>query len=376
MTDPVMPPVELPADLAQQHNPYSFLNRVRETAPVVPIRWRDGFDAWMVTRYDLCRAALSNPALSHDQLHEGSDAPEHNRLRALVQPAFTTRAVRGHTEMIRQHADRLLGGLDGPVDLIEVLEGLTYAVIGDLIGVPSADRHLLRSWAHAEFGLVKDAPSAQAVYQAYQCFADYLCDLIAERRQHPDGTLLGAIATRSPESYPDLQVAAELFAAGGYTTVALLGNGLLAQLCNPDQMTQLREDPGLLPAAFDEFLRFDGVLLERHVLTTAEVDIAGTRIPAGSVLLLCLGSANRDPRHFPSPDKLLVTRNPNDHLGLGWGIHFCLGTHLARQISTTIFRTLLSRYSTIDLTTPPTDLRRTPSTLRRLDALPVLLHRP
>jgi cytochrome P450 len=164
--------------------------------------------------------------------------------------------------------------------------------------------------------------------------------------------------------------------AGHETTVNLIGNGMLALLRNPEQLAQLRADPTLVSGAVEEFLRLDGPVNLATMRFSAEpVTIAGVEIPAGEIVLLALGSANRDPAHYPRPDELDVHRTTGN-LAFGYGIHHCLGAPLARLEGEIAFRVLLDRFPTLALAGEPDELSWRQSTLfRGLDRLPVRLDR-
>jgi cytochrome P450 len=304
------------------------------------------------------------------------EPPDHTRLRRLVSAAFTARRVHQLAPRIAELAGALVGevldaGSDGsPVDLVAVLaEPLPVTVIAELLGVPEADRWRLRPWSAAicrMFELDADRADGEAASAACTEFGDYLGKLAALRRADPTDDLLTAL-TQVADADGDRLSPDELIGtcvlllnAGHEATVNATGNGLWALLRHPDQHARLRADPdGLLAPAVEEMLRYDCAtpMFERWVLR----DIAiGTAIGTGAVtaidtaigtdavtgpaeagadavvvrrggeVALLLGSANRDPAVFASPDRFDVGRAPNPHLTFGAGIHFCLGAPLAR----------------------------------------------
>jgi cytochrome P450 len=207
--------------------------------------------------------------------------------------------------------------------------------------------------------------------------AAYFRDLLAERRRRPEEDLMtGLIAA---EEHGDVLSEAELlatlillFIAGHETTVNLIGNGILALLLHPDQHARLREDPGLIESAVEEFLRYDGPVQRTARTANQDVDIGGRRIEAGQIVVTLLGAANRDPDHFPDPDRLDIGRQDNRHLAFGWGIHFCLGAPLARLEGQIAIGTLVRRFPRLALATDRVERRET-SVLRGLNALPLTL---
>ena len=161
-----------------------------------------------------------------------------------------------------------------------------------------------------------------------------------------------------------------LFIAGHETTVNLIGNGLLALLRHPAELERLRATPGLLGSAVEELLRFDSPVQRTARITNAEVEVGGNTLPAGAFVVTAIGAANRDPRHFPDPDRLDIGRSENRHIAFGFGIHFCLGAPLARVEGQLALGALMQRMPKLRLAGPDLQWRES-STLRGLKALPV-----
>jgi cytochrome P450 len=164
---------------------------------------------------------------------------------------------------------------------------------------------------------------------------DYFRDLIRERRQAPRDDLLSLLIAAEEQgdklTEGELLITCNLlFVAGHETTVNLIGNGLLALLNHPDELAKLRADPALLPGAVEELLRYDSPVQRTGRITNTDVEIDGRNIAKGSFVVTAIGAANRDPAHFPDPDRLDITRRDNRHVAFGFGIHFCLGAPLAR----------------------------------------------
>ncbi|HZG90820.1 MAG TPA: cytochrome P450, partial [Pseudonocardia sp.] len=179
-------------------------------------------------------------------------------------------------------------------------------------------------------------------------------------------------------SEPELVAMAMLLLIAGHeTTVNLIGNGSYGLLTNPDQLALLRERPDLVPQAVDEFLRWDAPVQSPPVRFMSEdVEVSGTTVPAGSVVMLSLAAANRDGEQFPEPDALRVDRDASGHVSFGYGLHYCLGAQLARIEGQEAFAALLGRFPGISLAVPPDDLVHRRSTLvRGLRELPVELGR-
>ena len=248
------------------------------------------------------------------------------------------------------------------MDLIaDFVEPLPVTVIAELLGVPEADRHLLRPWS-ADFCLMYelDPPDASArkAVQASLEFGAYLRELLAERRRRPGDDLISALAGVVDDG--DTLTEAELIGtcvlllnAGHEASVNGAGNGWWSLLRHPDALARLRADPSLLPTAIEELLRFDTPLslFERWVLKPIEVE--GVSIPRGGEVALLFASANRDPAAFVRPDELDLARDPNPYLSFGAGIHHCLGAPLAKLELGIAFGTLLRRIPRLELVESP-----------------------
>jgi cytochrome P450 len=257
------------------------------------------------------------------------EPPEHTRLRGLVSTVFTPRRVEALRPFVRSMARERVGS--GLTDLVaDLAEPIPVAVIAELLGVPEADRHLLRPWSRAIVALYElehDAEAARDAVAASLEFRAYLLELAAARAG--DDLLSGLV--RVGLSDDELVATCVLLLNAGHeATVNALGNGVVALLANREQWDRLLDGPGLVPAAVEELLRFDTPLQLFQRTAMVDADVAGTRIRAGERVALLLGSANRDAEAFGDPDRLDVGRSPNPHLGFGAGIHFCLGAPLAR----------------------------------------------
>jgi cytochrome P450 len=388
-------------------DPYAVYAALRDDGPVRRVVLPNGWDVWVVTRYAEARAALADPRLSKDprSLAErfgddmirdddivaaslrahmlNADPPDHTRLRKLVTKAFTARRIDGLRPRIEAITDELLdelaaGAGHGPVDLIDTFAfPLPITVISELLGVPPDDRDDFRAWSTT---IVSDGPDDE-MQTASAAMATYLSGLLAAKRADPGDDLLTAlIQARDDEDRLDehelVSMAFLLLVAGHETTVNLIGNGVLALLRRPDQLSRLRADPSLIPGAVEELLRYDGpVNLATMRFTTEPVVLGdGVRIPAGEFVLVSLASADHDPSRFADPDRLDVTRPVGGHLAFGHGIHYCLGAPLARLEGEIAFTCLLDRFPHLRLAGTPTDLRwRHSSLIRGLERLPVQL---
>ncbi|MFF3014927.1 cytochrome P450 [Streptomyces sp. NPDC057939] len=366
-------------------HPYSVYDRLRDTAPVCRVTGTDGTPAWLVTRYDDVRAALTDPRLSLDKSNaaEGTyrgfalppaldanllnmDAPDHTRIRGLVARAFTARRVEQLRTPIRETADRLLDRL-GPAGSADLLAGYAFSlpiiVICDLLGIPEDRRVDFRGWTEAL--VAPDPARPQAVKEALVAMLGFLTELMAHKRSRPaDDLLSDLIAVRDAEgdrlSEDELMSVAFLALFAGYeNTAQLIGNAIHTLLRHPEQLALLRKDPSRLPAAVAEFARLEGpALLAIRRFATEDLTIAGVTVAAGETVLVSLSAANRDPARFAQPDVLDLDRDTSGHLALGHGIHYCLGGPLARAEVEIALAALLERYPTLELVDPAPQWRR------------------
>ncbi|MFF4544390.1 cytochrome P450 [Streptomyces sp. NPDC001435] len=377
-------------------HPYDVYARLRDSAPVHRITGPDGTPAWLVTRYEDVRAALGDPRLSLDKAHATAgtykgfalppaldanllnmDPPDHTRIRRLVSRAFTPRRVEHLREPIRRTADRLLDGFGphGTIDLVAAYAApLPITVICDLLGIPDEHRLDFRVWTDT---LVAPDPARPgAGREAVVAMLDHLTRLLADKRAEPaDDLLSDLIAVRDEGdrlTEDELMSLAFLILFAGYeNTVQLIGNAVLALLRHPEQLAALRKDPAQLPAAVEEFARYEGpALFGIRRFPTEDVTIGGVTVPAGETVWVSLSAANRDPARFPDPDRLDLGRDASGHLALGQGIHYCLGAPLARAETEIAVGALLERFP--DLALADEDIRWRPSLRARgLLALPV-----
>jgi cytochrome P450 len=392
MTVPTSPPTDL-AD------PFPALAAWRDSGPVRRVDERLGLPVWVIARYDDVLAALSDPRLSSDphqarDLDErlrgdflsrsmiGTDPPEHTRLRRLVSQAFTPRRVQGLRPRIEQITGTLLDRITprGRAELIgEFALPLPITVIGELLGVPEADRERFRLWTDEMLDRPFDpGTDMDLVTAARERMYGYLADLVDAKRARPADDLLTDLvqATDEGERLDRQELLAMTFLlliAGYVTTVNLIGNGTLALMRSPEQLALLRADPARVPRAVEEVLRFDGPVnpgLTRYALE--DLEIGGVRIPRGEVVLLSIAAADRDPARFPDPDRFDVTNGAPGHLAFGHGVHFCLGAPLARLEGQIAFTALLERLPDLALAVPEDALQWSAGgVLRGVRELPV-----
>jgi cytochrome P450 len=359
-----------------------------------PVQWNPVLDAWTIAHYAQVVATLTEARFSVDRAQADievrsarsmlvSDPPDHTRLRALVQKAFTPRMV----DQLRPRILAIVGELldrmaerSGTVDVIgDLAYPLPVVVIAELLGVPAEDRVKFHTWsgvlAASLDPLVPETVASQ-VGEARQALHAYLREIIAMRRREPHADLISALATVEERgdvlSEPELvQMCSLLLVAGHETTVNLIGNGTLALLRHPDQLARLRSEPTLIGPAVEELLRFDSPVQMTGRIATRPLEIGGQTIQAGQWVLPLLGAANHDPAQFANPETLDLSRNPNSHVAFGRGIHFCLGAPLARLEGQMAIGGLVRRFPNLALAGAP--VRRKQITLRGLSSLPVIV---
>ena len=390
------------ADVPQDHpllvqfreNPYPLYQFLLASAPV---QWNDTLGAWTLARYADVVASLTDARFSADRTRQDlpelaesyqfaksmlvSDPPDHTRLRALVQKAFTPRMV----EQLRPRIIAIVGELldriaqrDGAFDVIaDFAHPLPVVVIAELLGVPAEDRVRFSEWSAvlaASLDPLVSEDLANRVPGARDAVDAYLRGIIAERRKQPRSDLISALVAAEERgdvlSEPELVVMCRLLLIAGHeTTVNLIGNGTNALLRHPDQFAKLREDPGLITSAIEELLRYDSPVQMTGRIATEPVQFDGHTVQPGEWILPLLGAANHDPAQFADPERLDITRNPNAHVAFGRGIHFCLGAPLARLEGQIAIGALVRRFPSLALAGEP--VRRKQITLRGLQSLPV-----
>ena len=384
-------------------DPFAIYAELRSEAP---IHRNDAAGLWVLARHADCLAVLRDKRASSDSATSDSplsgpmseaflemrpfvflDPPDHTRLRGLVSKAFTPKVVESLRPRVEEIVTELLdAAIDaGHVDLAEALGyPLPVRIICELLGVPQSDEPLFRLWSDAlargfdpSFLLTEDVVAARA--EAVTQFAEYFVELLAERRRRPGDDLLSRLVAAEEDgsmlTEPEMLATCILLLTAGHgTTVNLITGGALALLEHPDQMAVLRDDPSTIRTAVEEMMRYVSPvqLTGRYMLEDMEVGDATLR--AGEFAILLLASGNRDVAAFEDPDRFDVRRTPNNHLGMGFGIHHCLGATLARLEAQVAFAELVRRAPDIALDTDQVSYSGT-LVLRSLAALPVSFSR-
>lgn len=342
----------------------------REMRENDPLHWNDESDGpgfWSLTRYDDVIAAIDDPTTFINgegtqilsRKVEGStatvhntDAPRHMELRRLATPHLRAVKVREWQEIIDQNVVEILDDIQDRSDVEFVSSAaalLPIRVLGQVLGVPHEDCALLLDWTNK---FISDDPEflegPEQREQARDDMFAYFKDLTEERRKRPKNDIVSILVAARiddvPLSWEDL--AAYYFVlvgAGNETTRNLLTGSILAFDEFPTEWQRLRDEPKLVRPAVEELLRFVTPIRAMRRNATADVELHGKTIHAGDKVVLWFEAANRDPAVFADPDTLSIDRFPNDHVGFGWGVHACMGSHLARAEASTFLRHLLER---------------------------------
>ena len=383
----------LPADFLA--NPYPVYAALRETEPVR--RMPDG--SYFLTRYaDLVAVYRDAATFSSDKHVEfapkyGADSPLfehhttslvfndpplHTRVRLPLMGALTRRAIADMEPGLVRLVDSLLDGMaaQGGGDLIEdFASAIPVDIIGNLLGVPHHDRGPLRAWSLAILGALEPvvSPEQQALgNQSVTDMLDYLRTLVAARRRQPGDPerdvltrlIQGEAGGEQLSEVELLQNCIFLLNAGHETTTNLIGNGLLVLQEHPAARTQLLQalqhtqndaaaQEAVLTRAVDEFLRFESSNQLGNRRALCATTVGGVELPAGALVTLCIGAANRDPVQFSVPETLDLAREPNKHLAFGFGIHQCAGLSLARLEGRIAIGHFLQRFPHYRLTQAP-----------------------
>jgi cytochrome P450 len=394
-----------PLDPAFIADPYPFYHRLRQTAPV----FKTPMGFWLLSRYEDIAASLRDRRLGKDfagniQRKYGADRmkepaianlsqtmlvvdpPDHTRLRGLVTKAFTARRVSDMRVRIRKLVDEQLDRVadKGEMDVIrDIAHRLPVIVICDMLGIPEDHRAGFLVGSNVSGRILEPVPmsreeleQANAGTEMGNSYFDQLCDL---RRREPRDDLTTELvrAEEAGDRLTTEELRANiglLFGAGHETTTNLIGNGLLALHRHRDQWERLKADPGLIPNAIEELLRFDSSVQMTGRATMTEVEIGGITLPAGESVVQLLGAANRDPAQYPDPDRLDVGRQNIRPMSFGGGIHHCLGAQLARLEGELVFTALVERFPNLELPQKDKPDWRRSFTLRGLNKLPAVWH--
>ncbi len=371
----------MPMNPEFQKNPYALMGEVREAGRAVHDaatgrymvgRFEDAYaivndrDLWVDQRKATetpLRAAIAARRQLEDREPSmlGLDPPAHTRLRALVNKAFTPRAIEAMRPRIHEIANELLDRVEGKdaFDLMEVFcQPFPTIVIAEMLGVDSADQANFKTWSDdlvaAGFNPFAGEEALKKANEARKNLDAYLMDVIADRRANPREDLITGLvqAENNGDFLNDDEVISMiplLLLAGNLTTTDLLGNGMKNLLQHQDQAQLLRNDPSLIPHAIEEMLRFEGPITQTGRIVSEDREIAGCPMHTGDSISVLIGAVNYDPRLHKDPEKFDVTRDDIDHLAFGGGRRYCLGAPLARLEAAIGVETLLKRLPNLRL---------------------------
>ena len=389
-------------------NPHPFYARLRAEHPVFPLTLPDTRTIWLITRYDDVATVLKDERFAKNLANApgnksaqqpwiprfaqpltrhmlNTDKPDHPRLRGLVNTAFSPRLVEQMGDRIQSLSIELLDRIHGQqqIDLIrDFALPIPTTIIAEMLGVPTEDHRKFNRWSNAvlqlfatRWGMLTSVPEIWRLVR-------YIRRHVRRRQQEPRDDLVSELVSAEVDghSLTEDELVAMVFlllVAGHETTVNLIGNGVLALLEHPQQLELLRDDPTLIEPAVEELLRYGSpVEMATERYAREDVAIAGTTIPAGSLVGAVIASANRDENHFTDPDTLNIMREPNKHLAFGLGAHYCTGAPLARLEGQIAVNTLLQTVQQFNLNTAPHELRWRPGLVTRgLESLPISVER-
>ena len=350
-----------------RRNPYPLYDQVRTSSPVLHVP--PPFDGWMIFDYETVKWALNDHETFSSRVPAPQwfiffDPPAHTKLRALISRAFTPRMIADLEPRIRKLSRELLDlSIErGEMDLAgEFTVPLAMKVIAGMIGIPLADWARYRQWNDVILRISYTRSGGEESERALRDFNAVTLEMdayrdvmIEERRKSPLDDLL----TRLVEAEVDGQRLSQreilgffqlLVVAGQETSANLINNAVLCLLEHPEQLERLRAAPELLPSAIEEVLRYRSPLQWMMRTPRHDVEVHGQAIPAGSLVLPMIGSANRDPQQFPDAGRFDIGRDPNPHVAFGHGIHFCLGAALSRMEAHIALSDLLERLQDFEL---------------------------
>lgn len=388
------------------NDPYPLYQELREKDP---IHWCESLGCWLGFRYDDAFAALTNPHLlvgrrglydgvmtaenrvkgnplvEHiDMWLQNQNAPRHARLRKLAGVAFTPRMVKGLAPRIQSIVQQRLGYIRelGECDFMaEFCYWIPATVICDMLGLPQSDHGQFRAWVGDLMAFASSVGPAlndavDSGNTALEGLKDYFDSIVAERTRHPGEDLISALVLAEVDgdrlTLDELfGMCVFLFVAGHETTMSLLGSGTMLLLTHRDQFQRFdANNPDIVRSAIEEFVRYESPVTRAVRVAGEDLQLRGRTIRQGETVIFLLSAANRDPMQFPGPDRLDITRQPNKHLGFGWGRHFCIGAELARLEASIAFPMIMNTLPDMRVTTEQVRWRPIFG-IRSLEALPI-----
>lgn len=368
-------------------DPYPTYAELRELGSVVQLPKNE---VYALTRYDAIRGALGdwerfssagaigfNPAVNEALTGTSlsSDPPVHTQLRATLTANLSPRALRGLKDGIEAKADALVAQLvtQGSFEAIDALaRAFPLEVVADLIGFTGRARENMLRWGQAAMQVI--GPMNQRTAENFPIAGELYewCSTVGAEDLTPGSVGHGIFEAEARGAIPSGSaghIIHQYLGAGVDTTMAAIGNIVALFAAHPDQLALVRADPALVPAAFNEVLRYWPPIHAWGRRATADVVVDGALIPAGAQVAILFGAGNRDPRHFEDPDAFLVERNPIDHLAFGYGPHGCAGQGLARLEAHAVIGALARR---VERLVAGPDVRIPSNITRSIEELPVL----
>lgn len=365
-------------------DPYPLLRQLRSTDPVY---WSESIGGWILTRYDdivptfrdvahftnygrFAKAVEYLPPNAREKLAPfenhyrqknllQSDPPDHTRLRALIVKVFNANSIEAMRPMIKKVVNEVIDTVQ-PLGQMEVIRDLAFplpfSVLGSIMGVPNSDQDSVKFWADELLAFQGVNRPAEAILERSQAallaMRSYLTDLVNEKRRRPGQDLISQLVAVEAEGarlteQELVSTCVQMLGAGHETTTSLIGNGLYLMLSHSQEWQKLRQEPSLLNSAIEEMLRYESPVARQPRLIKGDVELGAKKMLDGQVAFQMLNAANRDPDHFPDPDKFDIERQNNKHIAFGMGIHFCLGAGLARTEAQEVFKAIMERLPNI-----------------------------
>ncbi len=370
-------------------DPYPAYARLHEEGPLHYLDVDGKWALWSIVSHAECSSIAKDPRLSAKRSQQMilslpiasqsefkelarmlglwlifMDAPEHTRLRKLLNKGFTAAAIEGLRPQVEAIVDRMLKPLQpgSEVELMrEFANPMPVRIISEMLGVPQERHDDFVAWSRA-IAVFRGSPDrtveqARAAQDALLALTDFFRKTVAERRRNKGNDLISLLIDIEEEG--EVMTEEELYAqciallfAGHETTRNLIGNGMYTLLKNPEETAELREKPEIIRTAVEEILRFESPVQFTARVLKEEIEVCGQRIPPKWSVLCMLGAANRDPKKFKEPNQLNLKRLNNEHLAFSAGPHFCIGAQLARLEGQVALLNLVQRFPQMKLTGP------------------------
>jgi len=347
-------------------DPYSVYKRLRDDHPALPVHTMMGI-IHMITRYDDVEMVLKDGKTFSSKANARGigivmgrtilemEGKEHVRFRNIIAPFFGPRAMKAETgELVSSIINRLIDEFAG-AGAADLVQQFTFSfpmeVMANIIGVPVDDYHAFHRMA---LDLISVGDDPARGFQAAQDLVTYLSPLMEQRKAEPRGDLLSKLVHAEVEGarLTDEEVLGFLrllLPAGAETTYRLTGSCLYAMLRHPEVYEEVRSDRTKIDLLIQETLRWESPVQFVSREATEDLELSGQHVPAGALLSVTVGSANRDERHYPEPDRFDLYRKNDDHLAFGFGAHFCAGSHLALLEARTALNALIDRLPNLHL---------------------------